>query len=64
MFELKSAYIVHVLINVKLRHALSLFRWFIFVEVTSRCACCPIVRTANTLLFSFIYPGEHVPEPS
>jgi len=43
MFELKSAYIVNALINVKLRHTfLSLFGWFTFVEITSRCACCPI----------------------
>ena len=34
----KSAYIVNGLINVKLRHTLSLFGWFTFVEVTSRCA--------------------------
>jgi len=51
MFELQSAYIVNVLINIKLRHtirhALSLFGWFTFVEVTSRCPCCPIVRTCK-----------------
>ena len=36
MFDLKSAYIVNALFNVKLRHTcLSLFGWFTFVEVTS-----------------------------
>ena len=64
IFELKSAYIVNALINVKLRNTCSLFYWFTVVEVTSRCACCPIVRTCKYLLFSFIYPGDHIPGPS
>jgi len=49
MFELKRVYIVHALINVKLRHTCLKFVWFTFVEVTSRCACCPIVITCKYL---------------
>ena len=31
----------------------SLFGWFTFVEMTSRCACCPIVRTCKYLFIYF-----------
>ena len=50
MFELKSAYNVNALINVKLRHTCFKFVcWFTFVEVMSIGACCPIVRTCKYL---------------
>ena len=47
MLERKRAHIVNALI--KLRHTLNLFSWFTCVEITSRCACCPIVRTYKNL---------------
>jgi len=56
MFELKSAYIVNALINVNLRNTCFKFvGLFTFVEVTSRCACCPIVRTCKYLFYVVLF---------
>ena len=56
MYELKSAYIGNALINAKLRHTCFKSDWLVnFVEITLRCACCPIARTCKYLIFDFFY---------